>query len=381
MTVSPRAKISRQINAIVLGAAARSAENGPPLGWGRADGIMQTKRRDDRTRPPRGPVRWLVAAVVLTSVASVQAGTIALPAARPSHVTLADHPAFAGVGMVDMQTPAGDRFVASGTLIGSQYLVTAAHVVDRAAELSFNIGGRTYEAQRWAIHPRWYGNFNNGTDIAIVRLTQPVTGVTLAPLHRRQRELGKVATIVGYGRGGTGRNGATLTSGTKLAGQNRIDLFSGSRDRLMLTDFDNPATTAHALPLEFQPAPGDSGGGLFIGTQLAGVVSFLSATDGITDAGFGDTASYVRISQHLAMIDQALLDLANPHRYRRKKDPKLLPIGQPGQPIFSDPVVFPLATALPLSAAAVPEPASLAMWSFAAIMLAARPPWHRRVRT
>ncbi len=314
--------------------------------------------RDDSARRCAGRGRWLVAAVVGAAVTAAQAGVIALPAAQPQHEALAAHPAFAGVGAVRVTVPNGNSFLGSGTVVGGQYLLTAAHVVDRAAQLSFQIDGKTYDAQRWTIHPRWNGsNFNSGFDLAVVRLTEPVSGAPAVQLQHRPREMGKIVTIVGYGQGGTGDTGASTASGAKLAGQNRIELFTGGRDRLMQSTFHAPGDGA--LPLEFLPAPGDSGGGVFIGTKLAGIVSFLAAADGTPDASFGDTAQFVRISQQLDLIDQALRQLRNPAARRRDKKLPKLAFGAPGQPIFTDPVVYPPGAFAPLSSpASVPEPAA-----------------------
>jgi hypothetical protein len=342
---------------------------------------MNVRPTHQTPRLRAGRTRWFAVAVALALTLPLQAGTISQPQARPDHISLAAHPAYAGVGLIRTTTPSGGRFLASGTLINNQYLITAAHVVDRASNLTFELGGQTYQAQQWTMHPRWRGdNFNSGFDLAVVQLTEPVSGVRKVPLMRNQREVGRIGTIVGFGQSGTGDSGATTPSGIKLAGQSRIERAIGGQDRLLQTIFAGPDD--NPLPLEFQPAPGDSGGGLFIGNRLAGVVSFLSAADGIADASFGDAGNYVRISRHLDLIDQALRELRNPtarRRHRQRNLPRLT-FGRPGQPIFDDPIVFPVTNAsmTPLNTAlTVPEPAGFAAWSLLVLLW----PGGRRSRT
>jgi hypothetical protein len=83
-----------------------------------------------------------------------------------------------------------------------------------------------------------------------------------------------------------------------------------------VSDFDDPRLVNRYDPLsrpqdlEYQLAPGDSGGGLFIDGRVAGVNSFISATDGNTDADYGDLSYTVRVSSHIDWIRGAVNGLA-----------------------------------------------------------------------
>lgn len=136
-----------------------------------------------------------------------------------------------------------------------------------------------------------------------------MAGITPAVLWAGGGELGNVGTHVGYGVTGslaTGYNSGS--AGTKRAGQNMIDVlgsfFAGYSDRLVFADYDEPGDPSESwfgdstpLDLEYGIAPGDSGGGLFIGSTLAGVHSFLAWGDGAGDADYGDLGASVRVSQ------------------------------------------------------------------------------------
>ncbi len=274
------------------------------------------------------------------------AGTIQDSASDASHQALAQ--LFPSVGYLQF-TSGGTSLVASGTLIGDEWVLTAAHTASGASNMTFLVGGNQYDIAETVIHPEWTGDATSGNDIALLRTDQPVTGVSPAPLFRET--LGPstgpepptcpeppdtcpepppldgvfievTATYVGYGRGGTGTTGATSAVGTFRAGQNVINslglsifstVFSG---HIFFADFDDGSESdnfsvslgsATPLPYEYMNASGDDGGGVFIEVEgqqrLAGVISFVGATDGNTDSDYGDFSGSTRVSSHLAWID------------------------------------------------------------------------------
>ena len=64
--------------------------------------------------------------------------------------------------------------------------------------------------------------------------------------------------------------------------------------------------THDKFPLEFMIAPGDSGGGMFIGNKLAGINSFLMAADKKPDGTYGDEAAFTRISLYVDWIAEQI---------------------------------------------------------------------------
>jgi hypothetical protein len=205
-------------------------------------------------------------------------------------------------------------------------------VMESARAAQFMIGERTYAAEGWVLHPKYNGDLRRGYDLALVKLTEPVTNVSPAPLYHGRRELGQTVTLVGYGRTGTGITGDVTDDRVRRAGTNRIDgtVKDGRGGQLVLSpklgrmarhfamDFDNPAEPSQstmgpsfATPFEFLISRGDSGGGAFIDfgngvPMLVGVHSFGEFTDGEDDSDYGDITGHTRVSRFSDWVDMVI---------------------------------------------------------------------------
>ena len=225
-----------------------------------------------------------------------------------------------GVAKIIVSFTSG-TYLGSGTLLaqgGKQYLLTAAHVVDVGGlPLSFTAyfpGGQTASAAQYFLAPGWNGDYANGYDLAIVKLTAPVATQAYDILSTDFSGT-PAGTMAGYGRAGLGTTGTTLPAGTLRQGQNTFgEAFWVINGSPYAYDFDNGVSEQNTIfsrfgissdvglgVLEALIAPGDSGGPTFIGGKIAGVHSFGATyftpydVDDILNSSFGELAGDTRV--------------------------------------------------------------------------------------
>lgn len=236
---------------------------------------------------------------------SSQAMTIRHDVADSEYLNFAAQSQFNSVGKVITN----GTTLGSGTLIASDWVLTAAHVVDGSSTQTFTVGGNVYNGDSYFLRDAGWSPIN-GLDIALIHLSTAVTNVDPMALYT-SNPLGQMGYGVGFGRTGTGITGATQFDGKKRAGTNMIDAHpdfgSGVVNHIVLSDFDdgtannNFTGSSAQTDLEFNVAPGDSGGALCVldnGVyKLAGVTSIeLTFFQGQTgNAVYGNGSGWVTL--------------------------------------------------------------------------------------
>ena len=272
-----------------------------------------------------------VAAGLVAMPLSSFGGTIRHDVSDTLYQTLGADSRYQSVGKF-LYSVGSSGYIASGVLISSQWVLTAGHVT---AGNDFNGGGISsmsftlyngasssqYAASNWYTHPGWgasSGDVYDGYDIALVRLSTPVTGFTPATLAAYSNSI-EEGTIVGFGSTGTGLTGYTSLDQLKRAGNNMIDArgsgaVGGISSNVLFVDFDKPDDNSASsfgantpLALEYLSAPGDSGGGLFVTrsgqTLLRGITSFgVENLDGVTNFSYSDLAGFTDASAFSSWI-------------------------------------------------------------------------------
>lgn len=185
----------------------------------------------------------------------------------------------------------------SGVIIDPHWVLTAAHVLHTIKNPYFYINEKKYVINKIIINEEFDVNkaMSSG-DIALCHVEEKIELSFYPSLYDKEDELDKTCGICGYGLYGTAQEGATKIDNKKRAGSNKILLVT---DSLLICDMSKKNPTK----LEFLPAHGDSGGGLFIEGKLAGINSFVSSTDGKPDSNYGDESGHTRIITYKNWIE------------------------------------------------------------------------------
>ncbi len=194
----------------------------------------------------------------------------------------------------------------AGTLIGEQWVLSAAHVAETIPEgHKLIIGTDSVGIEKIIIHPGW--SENGRPDIALIKLKRKVSHVKPVKLYTEREEVGKKVIIAGIGNFGNGVKGIEGNPGIMRAATNIVD---GSTDdtQYLYWLFDKPGTKK-VTPLEGISGPGDSSGPAFLKIKkhyyLIGISSAQStrATGGV-EGLYGVTEYYTRVSTFIDWINE-----------------------------------------------------------------------------
>ncbi|MEM9373944.1 MAG: trypsin-like serine protease [Planctomycetota bacterium] len=225
---------------------------------------------------------------------------------------------FSSVGRMIFQDGDSQFWNGSGTLIDSRWVLTAAHVVDDAADTDwfFDTGAGTQRVQADAVfyHPEWFNDGPVNGDMALVRLSEPILNVEPTQLFDGATPFGSEVALAGYGGSGDGTTGWTGSYDLlRRAGTNVLETNDpfGFGDEYLMFDFDDPAT-GEATELEAMLMFGDSGGAIMADVdgswQLIGVNTFIIPNaDEPTDYGmYGDWMGSTSVEFHRDWIDSVI---------------------------------------------------------------------------
>lgn len=270
-------------------------------------------------------------------------------AGNPANYVVSPGSGLDGVTDLIIDTGAGLARCSGSLLTTGMHILTAAHCVDTAvtATAFFDLpsGEASRPASAFFVHPGWTDNVLIGNDIAIVRLASVAPAeAERFDIYRESSEIAAIGEKAGYGKSGTGNQGAILSSGTKRSGQNRYDaladIFNGvffigiTPGTQLAYDFDNGLVANDAFGFffglsnlglglaEVNSAPGDSGGPTIIGGLIAGVTSYgfgFTCFDGtpdvncdITDSSFGEMSVDTRVSAYAGWVDSVITPVPEP---------------------------------------------------------------------
>jgi len=200
---------------------------------------------------------------------------------------------------------------AVGTLIASEWVLTAAHVVDGLSPISgtVTVGEQVVPVERVVLHPTWIGDLGPGLaelewiDMALVKLARPVTSVVPASLYSGREEAGKTVSFVGNGKTGDGMTGPDGADRAMRGATNRVSRVD---DDWLYFTFDAPPD---ATDLEGISGPGDSGGPAFLvieGRPFVVGVGSRNDDHGLGLCRYGTTEVYSRVSTRRDWIRETM---------------------------------------------------------------------------
>jgi hypothetical protein len=143
-----------------------------------------------------------------------------------------------GVARLSFTKPSGASYACSGSLLaGGAYVLTAAHCADSFTSMKVDFGwadgksqvSRTVAVKDAIVNPNWRGQLDTGADMALLRLSAPVTGIAGYHLSTTN-DVGKDYLMAGYGTTSVGGSNAETGWGDRRFGHYGYNTFDVDSD-------------------------------------------------------------------------------------------------------------------------------------------------------
>jgi hypothetical protein len=198
-----------------------------------------------------------------------------------------------------------EKHYASAVVIKPHWVLTAAHAVHETTEPAVLMNDDKDAYPIAYILPHQSFDFNaptNQHDIALGYSEKDFGLEFYTPLYTNTDEVSKLATLAGCGLHGTFETGHVLVDTQRRAGSNYIERV---QDSVLICD-PSRNRSDNKSPLEFFIAPGDSGGGLFIGNKLAGIHSFVMTRGRAPSSKYGEESGHTRVSLYVDWVESEI---------------------------------------------------------------------------
>lgn len=189
-----------------------------------------------------------------------------------------------------------NNYYASAVLINKDTFLTNAHVSDKIDKII--VEDSEFKIIKIMPHKN-YEKHSHKNDIAIGKIKEDFKLKFYPKLYQKNDEIGKVVSISGFGSTGTFSTGKIRSDKKRRAGSN---IVSEVTDYFCFCS----ALGGKKTELEFLICHGDSGGGMFIGNELAGLNCFIDTKDGTYNSNYNDKSGYVRIYKYIDWIEENL---------------------------------------------------------------------------
>ena len=204
---------------------------------------------------------------------------------------------FKFVGQLEGSYKDGSMYMGSAVAIDDHHILTAAHIVKTSISATFTIDKKKFVIRDIKYHKDFNPEKFGPGDIALGYSSKSFELEKYPELYTSDKEVNSECSMAGYGFTGTFETGAKNCDLKLRAGTNIIDEIKG--DLLVCS-----ASETNKTKLEFLIASGDSGGGLFIDGQLAGINSSVMTSDKNPNSSYNDESCHTRISSYIEWINK-----------------------------------------------------------------------------